>query len=81
MKPVRCYTCGKVLGHLYDRVNRSQNLSELWERLGVRRYCCKRTLMTADDTADTVDEACACVPPATVTVCAHNEVRHIVPAD
>jgi DNA-directed RNA polymerase subunit N (RpoN/RPB10) len=80
MRPVRCYTCGKVLGHLYHHMDdRSQNLSELWERLGVRRYCCKRTLMTSDD--DVMSETYIYSLPSTVTVRAQNEVNHIVPTD
>lgn len=50
--PVRCYTCGKVLGNLTTRwaEHRERHLDDGWlpffERYGIRRYCCRRVLMS-----------------------------------
>jgi len=48
--PVRCFTCGKPLGHLYavfkKRVLAGEHPGRVLDELGVVRYCCRRTLMT-----------------------------------
>jgi DNA-directed RNA polymerase subunit N (RpoN/RPB10) len=42
---IRCYSCGKVIGHLNERYNEmlSQNMTpvEIFEKLGVKRMCCR----------------------------------------
>lgn len=47
--PVRCFTCGKVLGHLYEdykkRVDAGEDPGKVMTSLGVRRYCCRQLLM------------------------------------
>ena len=47
--PVRCFTCGKPLGHLYavfkKRVLAGEHPGRVLDELGVVRYCCRRTLM------------------------------------
>lgn len=49
--PVRCYTCGKVLGNLTARwaEHRERCSGDEWlpffERYGIKRYCCRRVLM------------------------------------
>ena len=52
--PVRCFTCGKVIGNKYETYTRllSQEVSEkdALDQLELRRYCCRRmvpiTLLT-----------------------------------
>lgn len=55
MLPIRCYTCGKVLANLQqpwdDYRQTIQNKEEeewlpFFESHAIRRYCCKRVLMT-----------------------------------
>jgi DNA-directed RNA polymerase subunit N (RpoN/RPB10) len=57
MLPIRCYTCGKVIANLqqaWDEYRKDMSLSgkeeEEWlpffETHSIRRYCCKRVLMT-----------------------------------
>ena len=54
--PVRCFTCGKVIGDKYE--NYLQYLKEnndecrALDRLGLRRYCCRRMLLTHVDLSD-----------------------------
>lgn len=53
MLPVRCYTCGKVLGHLHqacieakEKMGETDDWLEFFEEHGIRRYCCRRVLMS-----------------------------------
>lgn len=47
--PVRCFTCGKPLGHLWEplkrRVLAGEDSARVLDELGVTRYCCRRTLL------------------------------------
>lgn len=58
MAPIRCFTCGKPLGHLWEpfkrRVLAGENPGEVLDDLGVTRYCCRRTLMAHVDWIDDV---------------------------
>ncbi|KAK1932976.1 RNA polymerases N / 8 kDa subunit family protein [Babesia divergens] len=51
--PVRCFTCGKVIGHLWERWLEmlKQNVSEgeALDRLELTRYCCRRMILTHVD--------------------------------
>lgn len=51
LPPVRCFTCGTPLGHLWEefaaKVREGEDPSRVLEDLGIRRYCCKRTLFTS----------------------------------
>jgi DNA-directed RNA polymerase subunit N (RpoN/RPB10) len=64
--PVRCFTCGKVIGSLYEQYREkvdaklkegkeeSASRREALDELGVKRYCCRRMLLTH---VSTIDEA------------------------
>ena len=47
---VRCYTCGKVIGHLYEeykqRIDEGEDAKKVLDDLGLERYCCRRMLIT-----------------------------------
>ena len=51
--PVRCFTCGKVVGNKWDTFLEllAQNLSEAdaLDTLGLHRFCCRRMLLTHVD--------------------------------
>ncbi len=51
LPPVRCFTCGAPLGHLWEeyqrRVKAGEEPGKVLDSLGVRRYCCRRTLLTS----------------------------------
>jgi DNA-directed RNA polymerase subunit N (RpoN/RPB10) len=51
--PVRCFTCGKIIGNKWDPYLEllNQNFSEnsALDMLGLRRYCCRRMLLTHVD--------------------------------
>jgi DNA-directed RNA polymerase subunit N (RpoN/RPB10) len=47
--PVRCFTCGKVVGNKWARYNEllSEGVSakDALDQLGLKRYCCRRMLL------------------------------------
>lgn len=51
--PVRCYTCNKVIGNKWEPYVHllAQGLDEntALTSLGIRRYCCKRMIITHVD--------------------------------
>jgi len=50
--PVRCFSCGTVLGQFYDRYRelvKSKSAEEALDDLGVRRYCCRRIFISHVD--------------------------------
>ncbi len=51
LPPVRCFTCGAPLGHLWEeykrRVEAGEDPASVLDDLGVTRYCCRRTLFTS----------------------------------
>lgn len=49
MLPVLCYTCGKVLGHLFY-IKEFNN--EIYEEHGIKRNCCKKVLKYSIDITD-----------------------------
>jgi DNA-directed RNA polymerase subunit N (RpoN/RPB10) len=56
MKMIRCPTCGKVLGNKWETINKlledGVELKEIYEKINVIRYCCKRTIMTSVDVGE-----------------------------
>lgn len=51
--PIRCFSCGKVVGDLWERylrlLDEGQNDGDAMDQLGLRRYCCRRMVMTHVD--------------------------------
>lgn len=47
--PVRCFTCGKVLGHLYEdfkkRTATGEDPGKVMNSLGLKRYCCRQLFL------------------------------------
>ncbi len=48
--PVRCFTCGKVIGDKWEdfagRVKEGEDAGKVLDDLGVVRYCCRRMLLS-----------------------------------
>jgi len=48
--PVRCFTCGAVIGDKWDeftkRVKEGQDPGMVLNELGVKRYCCRSMLLS-----------------------------------
>ncbi len=55
--PVRCFTCGKLIGDLGEefarRIKTGENAGDILDSLGVKRYCCRRMLLS---NAEIIDE-------------------------
>eukprot|EP00924_Labyrinthula_sp_SR-Ha-C_P016010 snap_masked-scaffold_4-processed-gene-16.10-mRNA-1 protein AED:0.06 eAED:0.06 QI:0/-1/0/1/-1/1/1/0/81 len=51
--PVRCFTCGKVIGNKWEPYIKMLSSgiieAQALEELGLRRYCCRRMLLTHVD--------------------------------
>ena len=48
--PIRCISCGKPIGHLWEKFktktkNRTENIKETLDELGVEKYCCRQNFM------------------------------------
>lgn len=43
--PIRCFSCGKPVGHLYEeykeRIAKGEDIKKALDSLGVFRYCCR----------------------------------------
>ena len=56
MKPIRCYTCGKILGNKWITIERlhkdGKSLKEIYQIIGITRYCCKRIILSSVDVFD-----------------------------
>lgn len=51
--PVRCFTCGKVVGSAYpkyvERVGMGEDPKAVLDDLGFERYCCRRMIVSHAD--------------------------------
>ena len=51
--PVRCFSCGKPVGHLYEtykkRVEAGEDAAKVLEDLGAERYCCRALMLGHTD--------------------------------
>jgi DNA-directed RNA polymerase subunit N len=65
MEPIRCFTCGKVLSGAYTKFHQQQqqqqegeekSVQDIWTSLGIRRYCCKRMIVSSVSLIDTLIE-------------------------
>jgi DNA-directed RNA polymerase subunit N len=56
LKPVRCFTCGSLIGEKYDifteRVKAGGDPDEVLDSMGVKRFCCRRMLLSNVDIID-----------------------------
>ncbi|HDD26270.1 MAG TPA: DNA-directed RNA polymerase subunit N [Acidilobales archaeon] len=48
--PIRCFTCGALIGdkweEFYKRVKNGEDPNKVLDDLGIKRYCCRRMLLT-----------------------------------
>lgn len=51
--PVRCFTCGSLIADKWEpfitRVNAGEDPQKVLDDLGVKRYCCRRMLLSHVD--------------------------------
>ncbi len=60
MIPVRCFSCGQVIGDKWEkfkaRVDAGDDPEKVLDELGVKRYCCRRMLIGHVDLIDEIIE-------------------------
>ncbi|GFF59062.1 DNA-directed RNA polymerases N/8 kDa subunit superfamily [Aspergillus udagawae] len=60
--PVRCFSCGKVVGDLWERylqlLDEGIPDGDAMDQLGCKRYCCRRMIMTH---VDLIEKLLRCV--------------------
>ncbi len=56
--PVRCFSCGKPVGHLWkefkERTEKGEDASKVLDELGLDRYCCRALFLGHEDTLELV---------------------------
>jgi DNA-directed RNA polymerase subunit N (RpoN/RPB10) len=59
--PVRCFSCGKPIGHLWEefktRVNENgENKKKVLDELGLERMCCRSVFLGQTDTIEIISK-------------------------
>ncbi len=56
--PIRCFTCGNPIGHRWEefqsRTKAGENPKEVLDSMGLRKYCCRRVLLSHVDLIDEI---------------------------
>ncbi|NDB33019.1 MAG: DNA-directed RNA polymerase subunit N [Nitrososphaeria archaeon] len=56
--PVRCFTCGNLIADKYDdyqnRIKAGEEPVKVLDSLGLKRYCCRRMMLTTVETMQQV---------------------------
>lgn len=51
--PVRCFSCGKVIGNMWEKylelLNQDKSEADALDSLELKRYCCRRMVLTHVD--------------------------------
>jgi len=54
--PIRCFSCGKLIAHVYkpylELVEKGENSNDAFKQLGIKRFCCKRMVVSHVDLID-----------------------------
>jgi DNA-directed RNA polymerase subunit N len=60
MRPIRCFTCGKLLGDKFEeferRVAAGEDPKRVLDELGVERYCCRAVMVTSIDAMSEIEK-------------------------
>ena len=58
--PIRCWSCGKPIGHLWEefkvRTEKGEPKKKVLDEFGLERYCCRATFLGQVDLLETVSE-------------------------
>jgi DNA-directed RNA polymerase subunit N len=56
--PVRCFSCGKPIGHLWEKfkqeVEKGKDSGKVMTDLGIERYCCRQIFLSHVDLIDVI---------------------------
>ncbi len=54
--PIRCFSCGKLIADKYEPYLKMKEegvpIDEIWKKLGIRKFCCKRMMAAQKDNID-----------------------------
>ena len=54
--PIRCYSCGKPIGHLWEKylesLKKGDERKKVLDGLGMKRYCCRAIFLGHVDLID-----------------------------
>jgi len=58
MIPIRCMSCGKPVGHLWEeykkRISKGEDRKKVLDELGLERYCCRALFLGHVDLIDDI---------------------------
>lgn len=58
--PIRCFSCGKPIAHLYAKYKElilaGESHKSALDKLNVERYCCRATILGQTDTLELVNK-------------------------
>jgi DNA-directed RNA polymerase subunit N (RpoN/RPB10) len=58
--PVRCFSCGKPIGHLWEeykkRKEEGENEKQILDDLGLERFCCRSVFLGQADNLELISE-------------------------
>jgi len=56
--PIRCFSCGKPVAGAYsefkERVEKGENAGKVLDDLKIKKYCCRKTLLTHAELVDDI---------------------------
>ena len=54
--PVRCFTCGKPIGQLWEKYkekSKKEDKRKVLDKIGLKRYCCRSVFLAHTDLLET----------------------------
>jgi DNA-directed RNA polymerase subunit N len=58
--PIRCFSCGKPIGHMWEdfkeRSKSGENQKDIFDSLGMERFCCRSIFLGHVDLIDVAAE-------------------------
>ncbi len=58
--PVRCFSCGKPIAHLWEQFKqmtaKGEDAKQALDKLGLTRYCCRAMFLGQEDTLELVNK-------------------------
>lgn len=58
IRPIRCFSCGKLLADKYEkfdeRIRKGEDPKRVLDDLGLKRYCCRAAMLTSVDLVEEI---------------------------
>ena len=58
--PIRCYSCGKPIGHLWEeyvkKIEKGEDRKKVLDELNLERYCCRTVFLGQTDSIELVSK-------------------------